>query len=120
MEIHIIIIVVCVILSAYFSATETAFSTYNRIRVKNMAEKGNKKAGLALKLSDNYDSLISTILIGNNIVNILASAMGTLLFAKIIVDNQDLAAAVSTSSKIRLTVESSKAFVTRIWRTGNG
>ena len=97
MEIHIIIIVVCVILSAYFSATETAFSTYNRIRIKNMAEKGNKKAALALKLSDNYDSLISTILIGNNIVNILASAMSTLLFAKIIVDNQDLAAAVSTA-----------------------
>ena len=62
-----------------------------------MAEKGNKKAALALKLSDNYDSLISTILIGNNIVNILASAMSTLLFAKIIVDNQDLAAAVSTA-----------------------
>ena len=96
MEIHIIIIVVCVFLSAYFSATETAFSTFNRIRVKNMAEKGNKKAALALKLSDDYDSLISTILIGNNIVNILASAMGTLLFAKLIV-NQDLAATVSTA-----------------------
>ena len=96
MEIHIIIIVVCVILSAYFSATETAFSTFNRIRVKNMAEKGNKKASLALKLSDNYDSLISTILIGNNIVNILASAMATLLFAKLIA-NQDLAATVSTA-----------------------
>ena len=95
MEIHIIIIVVCVILSAYFSATETAFSTFNRIRVKNMAEKGNKKASLALRLSDNYDSLISAILIGNNIVNILASAMATLLFAKLIV-NQDLAATVST------------------------
>ena len=50
MEIHIIIIVVCVILSAYFSATETAFSTYNRIRVKNMAEKGNKKAALARRI----------------------------------------------------------------------
>ncbi|MBE6532360.1 MAG: HlyC/CorC family transporter [Ruminococcaceae bacterium] len=96
MEIHIIIIVVCVILSAYFSATETAFSTFNRIRIKNMAEKGNKKAALVLKLADNYDSLISTILIGNNIVNILASAMGTLLFAKLIV-NQDLAATVSTA-----------------------
>jgi CBS domain containing-hemolysin-like protein len=95
MEIHIIIIVVCVLLSAYFSATETAFSTFNRIRVKNMAEKGNKKAALALRLSDNYDSLISAILIGNNIVNILASAMATLLFAKLIV-NQDLAATVST------------------------
>lgn len=96
MEIHIIIIVVCVILSAYFSATETAFSTFNRIRVKNMAEKGNKKAALALRLSDNYDSLISAILIGNNIVNILASAMATLLFAKLII-NQDLAATVSTA-----------------------
>lgn len=97
MEIHIIIILVCVILSAYFSATETAFSTFNRIRVKNMAEKGNKKATLALKLSDNYDSLISTILIGNNIVNILASAMGTLLFTEVLKGNADLAATVSTA-----------------------
>ena len=84
MEIHIIIILVCIILSGYFSATETAFSTFNRIRMKNMAEKGNKRAALALKLSDNYDSLISTILIGNNIVNILASAMGTLLFTEVL------------------------------------
>ena len=101
MEIHIIIIVVCVILSAYFSATETAFSTFNRIRVKNMAEKGNKKAALALKLSDNYDSLISAILIGNNIVNILASAMGTLLFTNVIFgdhpNGEDLGATVSTA-----------------------
>ena len=96
MEIHIIIIVVCVILSAYFSATETAFSTCNRIRLKNMAEKGNKKAALALRLSDNYDSLISTILIGNNIVNILASSMGALVFANLIV-NKDLASAVNTA-----------------------
>ena len=97
MDIHIIIIVVCVFLSAYFSATETAFSTFNRIRVKNMAEKGNKKASLALKLSDDYDSLISTILIGNNIVNILASAVATLLFTKLLRNNADLAATVSTA-----------------------
>ena len=101
MEIHIIIIVVCVILSAYFSATETAFSTFNRIRVKNMAEKGNKKAALVLKLSDNYDSLISAILIGNNIVNILASAMATLLFTNVIFgdhpNGEDLGATVSTA-----------------------
>lgn len=97
MEIHIIIIVVCVILSGYFSATETAFSTFNRIRVKNMAEKGDKKAALALKLSDNYDSLISTILIGNNIVNILASSMGALVFARVLADNQELASAVNTA-----------------------
>lgn len=97
MEIHIIIIVICVLLSGYFSATETAFSTFNRIRVKNMAEKGNKKAALALKLSENYDSLISTILIGNNIVNILASSMGALVFARVIVDNSELASAVNTA-----------------------
>ncbi len=92
-----IIIAVCLIFSAYFSATETAFSTFNRIRMKNLAEKGNKKAELAMKLSDNYDSLLSTILIGNNIVNILASAMGTLLFAELIA-NPDVAATVSTAA----------------------
>ena len=62
-----------------------------------MAEKGNKKASLALKLSDDYDSLISTILIGNNIVNILASAVATLLFTKLLRNNADLAATVSTA-----------------------
>jgi CBS domain containing-hemolysin-like protein len=67
-------------MSAYFSATETALSTFNRIRMKNMAEKGNKKAALVIKLSEKYDALISTILIGNNIVNILASSLTTILF----------------------------------------
>lgn len=93
----IIVIAVCLIFSAYFSATETAFSTFNRIRVKTLSEKGNKKASLVIKLSDNYDSLISTILIGNNIVNILASAMGTLLFAELI-SNKDVAATASTAA----------------------
>ena len=96
MEIHIIIIVICVILSGYFSATETAFSTYNRIRMKNIAEKGNKNATLVLTLSDNYDSLISAILIGNNIVNILASSMGALVFGHFI-QNRDVASAVNTA-----------------------
>ena len=96
MTTHLIIIVVCLIMSAYFSATETAFSTFNRIRIKNLAEKGNKKAATALKLADNYDNLISTILIGNNIVNILASAMGTLLFTELL-QSQDLGATVSTA-----------------------
>ena len=97
MEIYIIIIILCIILYAYFSATETAFSTFNRIRIKNMAEKGNKKAALALKLADDYDSLISAILIGNTIVNTLASSMGALLFVKVIQNNEDLAATVSTA-----------------------
>lgn len=78
------IIVACVIMSAYFSATETAFSSLNRIRIKNMAEKGNKKAQLVMHLSDNYDSMLSTILIGNNIVNIASASLATMLFVKLL------------------------------------
>ena len=66
-------------MSAYFSATETAFLASNRIRLKNMSEKGNRRAELVLKLLENYDSLLSTILIGNNIVNLSASSIATIL-----------------------------------------
>jgi CBS domain containing-hemolysin-like protein len=66
--------------SAFFSASETAFSSLNRIKLKNLAAKGHKRAALALRLADNYDRLLSTVLIGNNIVNITASALGTALF----------------------------------------
>ena len=89
------IILLCVVMSAYFSATETAFNTFNKIRMKTLAEKGNKRAERALKLSENYDTLISTILIGNNIVNILAASLTTLLFTKHIAD-ANLAATLST------------------------
>ena len=71
MTTYIIIMIICLIGSAYFSATETAFSCSNKTRLRALAEKGNKKAELALNLSERYDRLISTILIGNNIVNIL-------------------------------------------------
>lgn len=81
-----LIIIFCIIMSAYFSATETAFSSLNRIRIKNMAEKGNKKAKLVLTLSENYDSLLSTILIGNNIVNILSASLATVLFVNLLGD----------------------------------
>ncbi len=90
-----VIIIVCIIFSAYFSATETAFSTFNRIRIKNLAEKGNKRAAKVLRLSEDYDTLITTILIGNNIVNILATSLGTLLFVELLKD-QNLGATVST------------------------
>ena len=78
--VSILIIVACVVMSAYFSATETAFSSINRIRIKNMAEKGDRRAQLVLRMSENYDSLLSTILIGNNIVNIACASLATLLF----------------------------------------
>ncbi len=77
-----IIILACLIAgSAYFSATETAFSSLNKIRLKTMAET-NKRAALALKLSENYDKLLASILIGNNIVNITATSVATILFVK--------------------------------------
>ena len=67
----------CLILSAYFSATETAFSSANSTRLKTLAEKGSKKAKLACELLEHYDKLLSTILIGNNIVNILMASIST-------------------------------------------
>lgn len=80
----VLIMLGCIIMSAYFSATETAFLSVNKTKLKMMAEKGEKRAALVLKLSDRYNDLISTILIGNNIVNILLSAIGTVLFIKLL------------------------------------
>ncbi|MBR4411778.1 MAG: HlyC/CorC family transporter [Firmicutes bacterium] len=80
---YIIAIAVLVILSAYFSATETAFTSANRIRLKSLAGDGNKKAKDVLDLSENYDSLLSTILVGNNIVNIAMSSLATVFFMQL-------------------------------------
>ena len=87
------IMLFCIIMSAYFSATETAFSTFNRAKLKPLAERGNKKASTVLKIAENYDKLISTVLIGNNIVNIALASLGTLVFVNLI---GDAGATVST------------------------
>ena len=92
----IIIMVICLIMSAYFSATETAFSTISKTRLKTLAEKGNKRAALAVKLSDKYDKLLSTILIGNNIVNILLASLGTIVFIGLLKD-EEIGSTVSTA-----------------------
>lgn len=84
----VLIIIFCVLFSGYFSATETAFSSLNRIRIKNLAEKGDKKAKLVLDLLENFDSLLSTILIGNNIVNIACASVATLLFVRLLGEEQ--------------------------------
>ena len=91
-----VIILVCLVLSAYFSATETAFSTMSHARMKTMADKGDKSAALALQLADNYDTLLSAILIGNNLVNILLSSVATLLFVKFL--GEQTGASVATAS----------------------
>lgn len=76
------VIAVLVMMSAYFSATETAFSSLNKIRLKSLANNGNKRAAHALALLENYDKLLSTILIGNNIVNIASASIATVLFVE--------------------------------------
>ena len=76
------VLVVLVLLSAFFSATETAFSSLNKIKLKNLVNNGDKRALKTYNLAEDYSSLISTILIGNNIVNIMSSSLATLLFVK--------------------------------------
>ncbi len=84
-------------LSGYFSASETAFSTMNRTKVKTLAQEKNKNAKIALKLSENYGKLITTILVGNNIVNIALSSIATLFFLELIQNNESLATFTSTA-----------------------
>ncbi len=93
----ILLMVICVAFSAYFSATETAFSSLNKTRLKVLAEKGDKKAQRALDLSDQYDKMITSILIGNNIVNIAMASICTVLFIHMMGDSgASVSTAVST------------------------
>ena len=79
-----IIFIVLVFLSAYFSCTESAISRMNKIRVKSMADDGNKKAKKALYISNNFEKALTTLLIGNNIVNIAAASVATLIVMNIL------------------------------------
>lgn len=91
----IVIMAVLVLFSAYFSATETAFSSLNRARLKAEADRGDKRSAEVLKLVSDFDKLLSTLLIGNNIVNIAASSIGTVTFIRLLNDS-DKGASVST------------------------
>ncbi|MBP3284460.1 MAG: HlyC/CorC family transporter [Clostridia bacterium] len=79
---EIVALIILVFCSGYFSATETAFSSLNHIKIKNMADDGNKRAKLVEKMLNNYDRLLSTILVGNNIVNITSASIATVLFVR--------------------------------------
>lgn len=92
---QLLIMLVCLILSAFFSSSETAYTSFNRTKMKNKAADGNKKAALAMKHAESYDKLISTILVGNNIVNIALSSIATVWFFKIM-NGSASASAVST------------------------
>ena len=80
----IVILVILIALSAWCSSTETAYSSVNKVRLKNKAEDGNPRAQKALDLLENYDKVLSCILIGNNIVNLTAATLGTVLFTKLL------------------------------------
>lgn len=79
-----IMLVVLICFSAFFSASETAFSSLNQIRLKSRAEEGDPAAARVLAMAEQYDKLLSSILIGNNIVNIAASSIGTVLFIQLV------------------------------------
>ena len=91
----IILLIICVALSGFFSAGETSFSTMNRIRLKTVEGPKKKKAQRALKLVEDYDKLLMTVLLGNNIVNIAGTAIATVLFTQLL-QNEDVGATVST------------------------
>lgn len=95
-----ILMFVLVALSAFFSATETAYTSFNRTKMKNLAAEGNKRAATALKLSESYDKLLSTILVGNNIVNIALSSIATVWFVEAIVHPtvKNFSAAIATAA----------------------
>ena len=94
---YLIAVIVLVLLSAFFSATETAFTSANKARLKILAEDGKKSAKKALDLTENYDRLLFTILIGNNIVNIAMTTIAGLMFAKLIT-SASLAATITTAA----------------------
>ncbi len=92
-------IVICLFFSAFFSASETAYTSFNRNRMKTLAVEGNRRAKRAMKLADSYDRLLSTILVGNNIVNISMSSIATILFVELCTGTkaESSAAVISTA-----------------------
>ena len=79
-----VVLVVLVAFSAFFSASETAFSSLNQIRLKSRADDGDRTAARVLAMAEKYDKLLSTILVGNNIVNIAAASIGTIIFTQML------------------------------------
>ena len=76
---QLIILIILLMLSAFFSSAETALTTVNRIRIRSLADDGSKRAKTVLKITDNSGKMLSAILIGNNIVNVAAASITTSL-----------------------------------------
>ena len=88
MDFMVIILALLICASAFFSATETAYTSVNKIRIKNMAAEGNKKAENTLKILHGFDALLSTLLIGNNIVNITSASIATVIYTNWLVGDK--------------------------------
>ena len=92
-----IAIILLVIASGFFSSTETAYSCASKIKLRSRASAGDKKAAKVLRLAEeNYDKLISTILVGNNIVNLTAATLSSIFFIKVL-NNASYSSVVSTA-----------------------
>lgn len=96
----IIVMSVLLLFSAFFSSIETSFTSFNRVRIKSLAQNGDKRAKLAMKLDDKYDKLLISTLIGNNVVNIALSTIATIFFVDLIAatdpSKEGIAATIST------------------------
>ena len=97
LTIFVLSIILLVLLSAFFSSTETAFTSANKARLKMLAEDGNNGAKKALDLTENYDRLLFTILIGNNLVNIILTTVAGIMFGILIANNASLSEIISTA-----------------------
>ena len=93
---QIIVLIILVMLSAFFSGTETAYTSFNKNRMKTLAQDGNKRAKAVLDIEEKYEKFISTILVGNNIVNITATTISGIMFANLLSGREELAPTVST------------------------
>lgn len=92
-----LILILLVFISAFFSAAETAYTSANKIRLKSRAENGSKKAERALSIIERYDKTLTTILIGNNIVNILTSALATVMFIELLGERGTLVSTIAVT-----------------------
>ena len=93
----IFVCIILILLSAFFSATETAFSSVNKTKLRTKAQEGDVGAKRALDLTENFDKVLSTILVGNNLVNITLSSLCLIIFTQVLKGNANLAATISTA-----------------------
>ena len=84
LSVYVIGIIACVMFSAFFSASEMSYSACSKVRLEHDRDNGDKKAGIAYKIAERFDDALSAILVGNNLVNIMASSMGSVAVMQVL------------------------------------